>query len=325
MPKFSGYFLENPKELWKDIQAALQKYFKGSMSNLTHDEQRALSQGSAVDGGFLVPAEQFVANLLKKVDDIARIRTLATVYKLNKAVSLGVPSLETDPSDADWTSEVGTGSEDTLMAFGKRALTPAALAKRVKISDTLLRNSPLPVENIVLDRLGYKFGITQEKGFLTGNGASQALGVFTASANGISTARDVSEDNTGTAITADGLQSAKFALKEQYMLSPSTAWMFHRDAVKRIAKLKDLEGRYLWEQAIKAGQPDTLLGFPVYMSEYAPNTFTTGLYVGILGDFSYYWIAESLEFRVQRLNELYAEKNQVGFIGRLEVDGRPLS
>jgi len=307
----------------KEYRSALQKYFKGSMSNLTHDEQRALSQGSAVDGGFLVPAEQFVANLLKKVDDIARIRTLATVYKLNKAVSLGVPSLETDPSDADWTSEVGTGSEDTLMAFGKRALTPAALAKRVKISDTLLRNSPLPVENIVLDRLGYKFGITQEKGFLTGNGASQALGVFTASANGISTARDVSEDNTGTAITADGLQSAKFALKEQYMLSPSTAWMFHRDAVKRIAKLKDLEGRYLWEQAIKAGQPDTLLGFPVYMSEYAPNTFTTGLYVGILGDFSYYWIAESLEFRVQRLNELYAEKNQVGFIGRLEVDGMP--
>lgn len=307
----------------KEYRSGLQKYFKGTMGNLTAEEHRALSEGSAVDGGYLVPAEQFVTNLLKKVDDIVRIRTLATVYKLNKAVSLGVPSLETNVSDADWTSEVGTGSEDTAMQFGKRALFPAALAKRVKISDTLLRNSPLPVEQIVMDNLGMKFGVTQEKGFLTGNGASQALGVFTASANGISTARDVSTDNTSTAITVDGLINAKFALKEQYMMSLKTAWMFHRDAIRNIAKLKDTTNQYLWEQSIRAGQPDTLLGFPVYMSEFVPNTFTTGLYVGILGDFSYYWIAESLEFRVQRLNELYAEKNQVGFIGRLEIDGMP--
>lgn len=307
----------------KEYRSAIQKYLKGSLNALTPEEHRSLSQGSAVDGGYLVPAEQFVSTLLKKVDDIVRIRSLATIYKLNKAVSLGVPSLETNVSDAEWTSEVGTGSEDTAMQFGKRALFPAALAKRVKISDTLLRNSPLPVEQIVMDNLAMKFGVTQEKGFLTGNGASQALGVFTASANGISTGRDVSTDNTSTAITVDGLINAKFFLKEQYMLSPKTAWMFHRDAIKNIAKLKDTTNQYLWEQSIRAGQPDTLLGFPVYMSEFVPNTFTTGLYVGILGDFSYYWIAESLEFRVQRLNELYAEKNQVGFIGRTEVDGMP--
>lgn len=307
----------------KEYRSAIQKYLKGSLSALTPEEHRSLSQGSASDGGYLVPAEQFVANLLKKVDDIVRIRSLATVYKLNKAVSLGVPSLETNIADADWTSEIGTGSEDTAMAFGKRALFPAALAKLVKISDTLLRNSPLPVEQIVMDNMAMKFGVTEEKGFLTGNGASQALGVFTASVNGISTGRDVSTDNTSTAITVDGLINAKFALKEQYMMSPKTAWMFHRDAVRNIAKLKDSTNQYLWEQSIRAGQPDTLLGFPVYMSEFVPNTFTTGLYVGILGDFSYYWIAESLEFRIQRLNELYAATNQVGFIGRREVDGMP--
>jgi len=63
---------------------------------------------------------------------------------------------------------------------------------------------------------------------------------------------------------------------------------------------------------------------PISMSEYAPSTLTTGLYVGILGDFSNYWIADALDMQVQRLVELYAEANQVGFIGRLETDGMPV-
>ena len=34
--------------------------------------------------------------------------------------------------------------------------------------------------------------------------------------------------------------------------------------------------------------------------------------------------ADALYMQVQRLNELYAETNQVGFIGRLETDGAPV-
>ena len=56
----------------------------------------------------------------------------------------------------------------------------------------------------------------------------------------------------------------------------------------------------------------------------SPNTFTTRQFVGILADFSQIWIADALSMQVQRLNELYAETNQVGFIGRLETDGAPV-
>jgi len=59
-------------------------------------------------------------------------------------------------------------------------------------------------------------------------------------------------------------------------------------------------------------------------SEWAPSTFTTGQYVGLLGDFSWYWIADAMSMQIQRLNELYAETNQVGFIGMLETDGAPV-
>ena len=94
--------------------------------------------------------------------------------------------------------------------------------------------------------------------------------------------------------------------------------------LKQVDKIKDGEGRYIWQESVTVGQPDRLLGFPVNFSEYAPNTFTTGLYVAMLGAFSNYWIAESLSFEIQRLNELYAATNQVGFITRAELDGMPV-
>ena len=60
------------------------------------------------------------------------------------------------------------------------------------------------------------------------------------------------------------------------------------------------------------------------MSELMPNTFTTGLYVGIIGDFAFYWIADALDMEIQRLEELYAANNQVGFITRAKSDGMPV-
>jgi HK97 family phage major capsid protein len=178
------------------------------------------------------------------------------------------------------------------------------------------------VDTLVRSRLAYKFGITFEKACLTGTGAGQPLGVMTASAFGISTSRDVSTGNTTTEIKFDGLIEAKYTLKPGYW--PRARWLFHRDGVKQIAKLKDGEGQYIWSESVRVGEPDRILGLPAFMSEYQSNTFTASQYVGILGDFSNYWIADAQTLEFQLLNELYAETNQVGLIGRLDSDGMPV-
>ena len=285
-------------------------------------EFRALSAGVDTQGGYLVAPEQFVTELIQELDDLVYIRSWATPQQVMGAETLGVPSLDADPDDADWTTELATGNEDDAMKFGKRQLHPHPLAKRIKISNQLLRRSSLPVENIVRERLAYKFGITQEKAFLVGNGAGQPLGVFTASADGISTSRDMSTDNGATAVTFDGLQNAKFALKASYRRT--ARWLFHRDAIKQLSKIKDSDNRYIWQMSVREGEPDRLLGVPYFESEFVPNTFSTGLYVGILGDFSYYWIADDIQMQVQRLVELYAETNQVGLILRAATDAMPV-
>lgn len=314
----------------EDRQAKILEGFRGFLRGTRTNEEfrqfqtesRALSAGLDTEGGFLITPEVVVNALIKAVDDAVFIRQLATKYRTNGAASLGVPTLENDPADADWTTELATGSEDSTMSFGKRRLTPHPFAKRIKISNELLMSDAMNPEALVMARMAYKFGITEEKGFMTGDGNNKPLGLFTASSQGIPASRDVSTGNTATSIKFDGLMEAKYSLKSQHLARAT--WMFHRDAIKQIAKLKDGEGQYIWQASVVADRPDQLLGRPVLSSEYAPNTFTTGLCVGMLADFSNYWIVDSMTLAMQRLNELYAETNQVGFIGRAAADGMPV-
>ncbi len=274
-------------------------------------------------GGFLVAPQMFVAQLIAIVDNYVFIRQLANVLPpVMKAESLGIPTRSADIADSDWTAEIATGSEDSTLAFGKRELRPHPMAKLIKVSKKLIRASVMDPEAIVMDRMAYKAAVTEEQAFLTGSGAAQPLGVFTASASGISTSRDLSTGNTTSQIVADNLIAQKYNLKQPYW--DKASWIFHRDAMKQIAQLKDGIGQYLWRTGLSGNDPDTILGRPVNISEYAPNTFTSGLYVGILGDFSNYMIADSLDFQVQVLLELYAATNQNGYIMRKETDGAPV-
>lgn len=286
-------------------------------------EKRALQADVDTQAGYLKTPQQFITELIKDKDNIVHIRRISRVFKVLTSDSLGAPSLDTDIEDSTWQTEIKSVDEDTALAFGKRELVPHQHAKLIKISNKLIRVSAISPEALVRERMAYKFGITEEKTFMTGTGSGQPLGVFTASNNGISTGRDVSTDNTTTAITFDNLKSVKGTLKSGYF-GANTAWVFHRDAITMISKLKDGNGRYLWEDSVKVGDPDKILSIPAYKSEYAPNTFTTGLYVGILGDWSYYWIADNLNMDIQVLKELYARTNQIGYIGRAEVDAMPV-
>lgn len=289
---------------------------------MTAKERRALEVTNSASGGYLQPPQEFIARLIQAVDNLTFMRRLATTFQVPQAESLGAPSLDNDPADPTWVGELSIGSEDSTMSFGKRELRPHPLAQFIKVSRTLLRKAAIGPEAVVRERLAYKTAVVQENAFLNGNGAAQPLGVFTASSVGISTGRDVSTGNTSSSMTFDGLKAAKWSVKSQYW--PRLQWIFHPDGGEQIDKLKDGEGQYIWQASVVAGQPDRLLSFPVNFSEYAPNTFTTGLYVGILGDFSNYWIADALSMEIQPLNELYAATNQVGFISRSETDGMPV-
>jgi len=300
---------------------AFNKFIAGGLRGLSPDEIRALSMGNDTQAGFLVPPEDYKTDLIKKIDDFVFIRQRATKMMVTQAIDLGVPTLENFPADADWTSELATGTADSTMSFGKRQFSPHPLAKQILISNKLLRASVIPVEDLVRDRFTYKFGISQEKAYMLGTGAGQPLGLFTASASGIPTSADVASITTSV-LSPDDLFNAKFALKAPYR--KEAEWLFNRTIVQVISKMKDGDGRYLWQPGLTMGTPDRILDAPVMESEYAPNTYSTGNYIGMYGVYRFYWIADALDMTIQRLDELYAASNQTGFIMRMETDGMPV-
>lgn len=308
---------------------AYQRYLKVGERGLNSAEIKSLRGDSDAEGGFLKAPQEVAAQYVKFIDDLVFVRQFATVYPLDKAESLGVPTIESDMSDPDWTSEILSGSEDTGLKPGKRELKPLPLAKRIKVTRTLMRQSVVNLEMLVQERLSYKFAIAQEKAFLTGTGANQPLGMFTASNNGISTGRDVAAASS-TVLVGDDFINAKMNLKAGYWNRPSTRWLLARPIVSTARKLKDTTNNYIWAPGLgpggglTGGLPETLVEVPFCVTEYAPSTQTTGLYVGLIGDLSYYWIAEALQLEVQVVQELYAETNQIGFIGRMELDGLPV-
>ena len=302
--------------------AAFRNWLVNGRAALKPEETRLLTADDLTEGGALVPPQEFVAMLIKFVDDILYLRQWGTVITLTTAASLGMPEMTNDISDADFTAEISTGTEDSDLKFALREQKPHPLAKRIKVSNKLLRLGALSPETIVMQRLAYKFGVTEEKAFLTGTGAAQPLGIFTTSNSGIDSSRDISNGNTSTSITFDGLISAKYALKPAHRMK--ARWLFNRAGVEQIAKLKDSEGRFLWEPSRQIETPDRILSHEVRESEFVPAVFTANKLVGVFANFEWYHIVEALDMTVQRLVELYAEENKTGFIGRMEIDGAPV-
>jgi HK97 family phage major capsid protein len=304
-------------------QKAFTKGLRNGSWTLNETERKALRADDDAAGGYMTAPQTFATELLKFVDDLVVVRKLGTVMPLGASESLGVLSLDTDLSDWDWTTELATGSEDTVKPFGKRALKPHPLAKRIKISNTLIRRGVRPVESLVQNRLGYKLGVTLEKAYLVGTGAQQPLGMFVASNDGIPTSRDVTYTVTNDKTKVDSLIDMKFSLKQQYQDAATTRWLLHRDMLKAVRKLRDANEQFVWAPGLQ-GQPSTILDIPLVQSEHAPNTISSGNYLAILGDISFYWMVDSLQMQIQTLLELYAETNQRGYIGRYEGDGQPM-
>jgi HK97 family phage major capsid protein len=282
----------------------------------------ALQLDNPTQAGYLVAPEEFRSELIKELTDATFMRQKARVLPpLKGAQSLGYPVRTAAMSSFAWGTELQAPTADTTLAYGKREFKPRPGVSEILISKTLARNVA-NIDALVRAEIAEEVGAALETAYMTGAGATGPLGLFVASADGINTDRDVSTGNTSTEIKFDGLLEAKYKVKAAYQ--PGCEWIFHRDAVKQLAKLKNSDGQYVWQASVVLGTPDLLLGKPVNMSEYAPSTFTTGLYVGIYGDLKNYWIVDSMNLEIQVLTELYARTNQNDYVSRLETDGAPV-
>ncbi|MEL6106665.1 MAG: phage major capsid protein [Planctomycetota bacterium] len=293
------------------------------------DSAHALTSDGGPQAGFLITSQQFAAGILKEADDLLFIRQWAKIHTVAQSGSLGIRSRNKRMNTFDWGPEVKTAPNDSELSYGKKVLTPHYLTGSTELSRDLARRSMGGAEAEVRSELARDGAEKMEDGYMVGDGQEKPLGVFTPSDDGIPTSRDVvtgANDN----FTFDGLQSMKYALKQQYRRGQrgSVRWLLHRDGIRRVVLLKDNDGQPIFK--VGAGIPqdgmhpeDELLNFPVDESERAPNTFSAGNYVALLAAWQHYEIADALDFELQVLDQTQARRNMYEYIARFKTDGMP--
>jgi len=298
------------------------KLLRGYLArDITFEEmqRRGQSVGIYTEGGALVAPVQMRQTVLEKIDDEVFIRGLASIETVTGAESLGIPTIEDDLSDPEWTSELAPPTEDQI-GFGGRELTPRRLIKLVKVSRELMRRRP-DVEGMVTRRIARKYAQALENNYLNGNGIKKPLGVLNNGTNGISTARDTS---TGSSITSDKMYDFEASLKTGYRRNAT--FMTHRLHWNDFRKLKSAaDGRYLLDINTMPNTlaTSTFLGRPLYLSEFFPSTKVAGDYAMLYCDWSYYQIADADSLTIEAMRELFRLNNQVGIIAELYSDGMP--
>ena len=268
-----------------------------------------LTEGTDSEGGYLCPTE-FERQIVDALREENVMRKLCKIITTDNERKIPVAASH---SQATWTAENADYTESDP-SFSQKTIDAYKLTDLVKVSIELLQDSMFDLEDYIAREFAYAFGAAEEQAFCVGTGSGQPTGLFTA--NGA----DVGITTAGsTAITADEVINLVYSLKSPYR--KNAKFLMNDATVSYLRKLKDGNGVYLWQPALQQGQPDKLLGYDIYTSPYVP-TITAGAYTIGFGDFQNYWIADRAGRTVQRLNELYSTKGQVGFVGTERVDGK---
>ena len=272
-------------------------------------DTRSLVEGTASKGGYLVPVD-FERALLKRLEETNVMRQLCDVRAL-VTLETKIPMVSSQGA-ASWITEEGAypATDD---AYGQKVMTAKKVGRIIKVSEELLADSAFNLEAEITMSLGDSIAKAEEAAFIAGADASDPRG-FLSDATALTTA-------AAGAVGYQDILKLKFGIPAPYRTN--AVWLMSDTAAKVISSLVDTTGRPLWQPSIQAGQPDILLGKPIYYSPYMP-AFAEGAKTIAFGDFKYYRIGDRVGLFIQRLNELYAANGQVGFRAMRRTDGRLL-
>ena len=308
-----------------EYAAAFGSFLRFGMERLD-GPQRQLLQGGFVDGselraagvatgsagGYLVPAE-YRRVMTETMKFFSSMRQVANVITTDTGANLPWPSNDdtgnkgailaenTQVTEQDVT--IGTTSLDAYMYT----------SKLVRVSLQLLQDSGFDIDTWLPRKLGERIGRIHEEHFTTGTGSSQPDGVATSATSGVTAA-------SATAVTFDELISLIHSVDVAYR-NERSRFMLADASVANVRKLKDSDGKYLWEPSTQVGQPDALLGYPVSINNEMP-AMTTGNKSILFGDFyAGYVVRDVTGVQQLRLTERYADYLQVGFLAFQRSDG----
>lgn len=274
--------LPGRKQAGKEITEVTQKTveFFSALYSGAHEKLQILSEGTAADGGYLIP-EEFANVIIEDIRDISIMRGLASVMQTTSD-TVHIPSLTSRPK-ATWRAEKATKNTSTA-TFTENVLTPYSLAAIVGLSNELVADARLGVGgsivNYIAGLMATSINEEQEKAFWTGSGSGRPTGVD----GGGYTLRTFAAGAGATDILrADAIVNAYHNTPQGYR--NRAVWVGNMGTWGEVGRLKDSQNRYLLTD-LSGSATQLLKGRPVYESNFlAGGTL-------LFGDFSFYQIVD---------------------------------
>lgn len=275
-------------------------------------ENRDQSLGVGSEGGFLVP-EQFATDLLTVGPDEAIVRPRARIFTGGES-DLHVPAIQYSGNNmyggvsVNWIDE-GAAKPATEAEFKRITLHAYEVAAHVPVTDKLLRNTSM-IDTVVRDMLRGAIVNAEEDMFLNGAGGVQPTGV-------IGHASTVTVARTGAAAVV----YADLVNMYQRFRGRRGVWVIARNVLSELMTLVDANGNLVWQPNARDGNPGTIFGFPVLISDNSPALGVTGDV--LLADFSQYLVKDGAGITIAASPHVQFLNNTTVIKAFKTVDGTP--
>lgn len=266
----------------------------GKAPELRDNENLPLEMRAALlttaNSGILIP-KVYEDQILKYVDANSVIRQLAdTKTGIQGYATLRYNTMESASfGSAFWTAEANPATETEVTGdYAEVALEALQGYPTSEVSWKLIKQANYDVEAEVVDNLQRAISKGTEAGYMGGTGASNIpTGIFVVNTSNNVTAATSSGTTRALAVTA-GITVAKL-LEMRYSKLPASNWMgsswlFPQDSFAALCALpsgitNDVRPIFTPtadSNPIGNGPSGTLLGRPVYVTEYLPTHSSTG-------------------------------------------------
>lgn len=306
---------------------AFRSFLRDGMNELANDDRALMRErfttikaaagvGTGSAGGYAVPP-LFRDQMVETMKWYGPMLQLAETITTDSGANLPWPTNDdtanvgailaenTQVSEQDVT--LGTASIDAFMYTSKLVRVSFQLLQDRKDFDTWLAR-----------KLGERIGRILNQHFTTGTGTSQPDGIVTSATVGVT--------GTGSFATTGGIAYTNLvdlveSLDPAYGAGDGLRWMMHQTVRKAIRKLLDSQNRPLWEPSVQAGQPDTLLGYPVSLNNDMATLAASSKSL-LFGNIREAYVVRLVTgIDLLRLEERYADYLQRAFLAFQRADG----
>lgn len=276
-------------------------------------QQKSMSVGSDVDGGYLVTA-QMSKQIVTDMHASSIIRKLASIETISTD-SLDLIE-DIDNASSGWVGETDLRSDTKSAQINKRKILVHEIYAQPKATQKLIDDASIDITAWLAEKVSDSFAALENHSFLHGDGKGKPRGLLSYPSG--KKWGEISQNTTKAAISAEDLFELYYSMPAQYAAKAS--FLMHRNQLQAIRMLKDpVSGQYLWSPGLALSTPDSLLGVPVYECSDMPLPVSGNISV-MLADFkAAYKIVDRAGIRI--LRDPFTEKPFVKFYATKRVGG----